>query len=92
MQIIVKTTVFEAQCSKIMKKNNGFCTLGTRVPIGTQDDNQTMRPLFGAANLNFRGMLLAAGLKYLGLRYPWRQPNDATPILSRKPEMQGNYY
>ena len=23
---------------------------------------------------------------------PRRQPNDATPILSRKPEIQGNYY
>ena len=42
-----------------------------------------------AANLKSR--LLAAGLGYLGLGYPGWRPNDATPILSSKPEIQGNY-
>jgi hypothetical protein len=57
-EIIVKTTVFEAQCSKIIVKTTVFVGKGYGypwVPMGTHgypNGNQTMRPLFGAANLN----------------------------------------
>ena len=63
--------------------------LGLRVPMGTQDGNQTMRPLFGAANLKSRESLPRAAGTH---GYPGWQPNDATPIWSRKPEIKGNYY
>ena len=56
-KIIVKTTVFEAQCSEIIVKTTVFVPGVPGVP-----------------------------------GVPRRQPNDATPILNRKPEIQGNYY
>ena len=86
--------VFKNHC-----KNKGFCRkrllaagpgyLGLRVPMGTQDGNQTMRPLFGAANLESRESLPRAAGTH---RYPGWQPNDSTPIWSRKPGIKGNYY